>query len=149
MNTYPICDAALKRSERHSFPPKQKSHRHNFSCVWTEASSGKIFVAAKKLSDSVKIASFCKFEVLELGNYFWVAIGQVISPIFLATLSSQTVEPKHNWLLSPRPTLLKIKLSELSHIHMRSNLMSGDRYTFSVLYASLINNLLVITHGSP
>ena len=79
-------------------------------------------------------------------------MGQVISPIFLATLTShcsQTVEPKHNWLSSPRPTLLKIKLSELSRIHMRSNLMSDDRYTFSVLYASLINNLLVITHGSP
>ena len=48
--TCPICDAPLSRSARRSFAPSQKSPRHNRSCVWTEAPSGMIFVAAQKLS---------------------------------------------------------------------------------------------------
>ena len=31
--------------------PSQNSHRHKFSCAWTETSSDMIFVAAKTLSD--------------------------------------------------------------------------------------------------
>ena len=53
MNINPICDSSLNRSARRSFAPSQKSRRHNRSCVWTEALSGMIFVAAEKLSSTV------------------------------------------------------------------------------------------------
>ena len=52
--TYPICDTPLSRSAwRRSFAPSQKSHRHGRSCMWTEALSGMIFLAAQTLSGTV------------------------------------------------------------------------------------------------
>ena len=52
--TYPVCDAPLSISGQRSFASSQKSLRHNRSCEWTEALSGKIFVAARKLSGIVR-----------------------------------------------------------------------------------------------
>ena len=48
--TYPVCDIPLLRSARHSFASSQKSLCHNRSCLWTEALSGKILVAAQRPS---------------------------------------------------------------------------------------------------
>ena len=55
LRTCPICDAPLSRSARRSFASSQKQRRHNRSCVWTEAPSGMIFVAAQKLSGAAWI----------------------------------------------------------------------------------------------
>ena len=52
--TYPVCKAPLSISGQRSFTSSQNSLRHNRSCEWTEALSGKIFVAARKLSGIVR-----------------------------------------------------------------------------------------------
>ena len=52
---YPICDAPLSRLAQRSFvAPSQKSRRYNRFCLWTEALSSMIFLAAQKLSGAVR-----------------------------------------------------------------------------------------------